>query len=46
VISADAHATRELGYLRWGVAMARRGGLRRADVLNTLEAEAFASAVR
>jgi DNA polymerase (family 10) len=46
VISADAHSTDELSYLRWGVAMARRGGLRRADVLNTLEAEAFASAVR
>jgi DNA polymerase (family X) len=46
VISADAHSTGELGYLRWGVAMARRGGLRRTDVLNTLEAEAFAAAVR
>lgn len=46
VISADAHATNELDYLQWGVAMARRGGLRRADVLNTLDAAAFAAAVR
>jgi DNA polymerase (family X) len=46
VVSADAHATGELDYLRWGVAMARRGGLRRADVLNTLDADAFAAAVR
>jgi DNA polymerase (family 10) len=43
VISADAHAVSELGYLRWGVAVARRGGLRRGDVLNTLPADAFAA---
>jgi DNA polymerase (family 10) len=43
VISADAHSTAELGYLHWGVAMARRGGLRRGDVLNTLPADAFAA---
>jgi DNA polymerase (family 10) len=43
VISADAHSTAELGYLHWGLAMARRGGLRRGDVLNTLPADAFAA---
>ena len=46
VISVDAHSTSELGHLRFGVAMARRGGLRRGDVLNTLSAAEFAAAVR
>jgi len=47
VISVDAHSTAELSHnLRFGVATARRGGLRRGDVLNTLEAGAFADAVR
>jgi DNA polymerase (family 10) len=46
VISADAHSTRGLDALRWGVAAARRGGLRRAEVLNTLPADRFAAAVR
>ncbi len=35
VISTDAHATAELGLLRFGVDVARRAGLERADVLNT-----------
>jgi DNA polymerase (family 10) len=46
VISTDAHSTRELGNVRFGVAMARRAGLRRSDVLNTADAAAFAAAVR
>jgi DNA polymerase (family 10) len=46
VISTDAHSTGELRNVRWGVAMARRGWLGKADVLNTLDAEAFARAVR
>jgi DNA polymerase (family 10) len=46
VVSTDAHSTGDLGYLRYGVAIARRGWLERADVLNTLDAEAFAAAVR
>lgn len=46
VISTDAHATSELDNVRYGVAMARRGGLRRRDVLNTASAESFAAAVR
>jgi DNA polymerase (family X) len=45
VISTDAHSTRALGYLRYGVAMARRGWLSRDDVLNTLPADDFIKAV-
>jgi DNA polymerase (family 10) len=46
VISTDAHSTGNLRNLPFGVAMARRGGLRRDDVLNTLPAQRFAAAVR
>jgi DNA polymerase (family 10) len=46
VISVDAHSTKGLGVLRYGVTMARRGGVRRHEVLNTATAEAFAAAVR
>jgi DNA polymerase (family X) len=46
VISTDAHSTGNLSYLRWGVRMARRGGLRRGEVLNTLGAHEFAERVR
>ena len=46
VISTDAHSTRELQNLRFGVAEARRGGLRRSEVLNTLPAAEFVAAVR
>ncbi len=46
VVSSDAHSVRALGNARYGVDMARRGGLRAADVLNTLEPDAFAAAVR
>lgn len=45
VISTDAHSTRGLGYLQYGVAMARRGWLTRGDVLNTLSVEEFVKAV-
>jgi DNA polymerase (family X) len=45
VISTDAHATCELDNLRYGVAMARRGWVRREEVLNTLDAAGFARAV-
>lgn len=34
-ISTDAHSTDNLGYMRLGVAQARRGWLEAADVLNT-----------
>jgi DNA polymerase (family 10) len=46
IVSTDAHATRGLGNLKYGVAMARRGWLAREDVLNTLSAEEFMKAVR
>lgn len=46
VISVDAHSTRGFGVLRYGVTMARRGGLRRHDVLNTESAERFVALVR
>ncbi|MBC8131545.1 MAG: PHP domain-containing protein [Deltaproteobacteria bacterium] len=46
VISTDAHSTSELANLRFGVALARRGGVRRDDVLNTLPVDLFVGAVR
>ena len=45
VVSTDAHSTGELANTRFGAAMARRGGVRRGEVLNALGAEAFARAV-
>jgi len=45
-LSVDAHSVGELHNLRWAVEMARRGWLTRADVLNTLEPDAFAAAVK
>lgn len=45
-LSVDAHSTGELQNLRWAVDMARRGWLAPSDVLNTLDAEGFAAAVR
>lgn len=36
VINTDAHHPRHLDFMRYGVATARRGWLRAADVLNTL----------
>ena len=38
-ISVDAHSTRGMQNLKFGVQMARRGGLRQSEVLNTLSAE-------
>jgi DNA polymerase (family 10) len=46
VVSTDAHSVAALGNVRYGVAMARRGRLRRDEVLNALDADAFARAVR
>ncbi len=46
VVSVDAHSTRALENVRWGIDMARRGWLERSDVLNTLPAAEFASRVR
>ena len=49
VISTDAHATDQLDLIMFGVLTARRGGLRRGDVLNTRsveEVQAFVAAKR
>jgi DNA polymerase (family 10) len=46
VLSVDAHSTAALGYLRYAVATARRGWVRRGEVLNTLPVDAFRAAVR
>ena len=46
VISVDAHSTGALNNLKYGVGIARRGWLRRGEVLNTLAASAFQKAVR
>lgn len=46
VISADAHSVHAIRNLRWGVDMARRGWVRRGEVLNTMGADEFAAAVR
>jgi DNA polymerase (family X) len=44
-ISTDAHSVRDLDNLPYGIAMARRGGVRRGEVLNTLPVADFAAAV-
>jgi DNA polymerase (family 10) len=46
VISVDAHSTNGFGVLRYGITMARRGGLRKTDVLNTAPAEAVVTRVK
>ena len=46
VISTDAHSTGQLQNVRYGVAMARRGWVRRGEVLNALAAERFQGEVR
>lgn len=45
VISTDAHHPKHLANIRFGVTMARRGWLERGDVMNTLDAPAFAAAI-
>ena len=46
VISVDAHSTGALNNVKFGVAMARRGWVRKGECLNALSAQAFAKAVR
>ena len=46
VISTDAHSTGQLRNTQFGVTMARRGGVRRGELLNALPAQAFVDAVR
>ncbi|MFN8553271.1 MAG: DNA polymerase/3'-5' exonuclease PolX [Candidatus Obscuribacterales bacterium] len=45
VISTDAHGIRDLQNLKYGVHMARRGGLSRQEVLNALPVDKFKQAV-
>jgi DNA polymerase (family X) len=46
VISTDAHATRGLQVMRYGVQMARRGWLEKMDVINTLSLEKMLAGLR
>lgn len=46
VVSVDAHSTRGYAALDYGLAMARRSGLEKEDVLNTLPVRRFQKAVR
>lgn len=45
-ISVDAHSTGALNNVKYGVGIARRAGIRRGEVLNTLGVKAFQKAVR
>ena len=45
VVSTDAHSVPELGNVRYGVAMARRGWIERREVLNTRSAQEFGKSV-
>ena len=46
LISVDAHSVGAMNNLKFGVGMARRGWVRRGEVLNTLPVAAFKKAVR
>ena len=46
VVSVDAHSTRALNNVKFGVGIARRACVRRGEVLNTLGVKAFQKAVR
>src|SRR6202795_3992394 len=46
VISTDAHNTLHLPFIRYGVTMARRGWLEKANVINSLPADQFPAALR
>jgi DNA polymerase (family 10) len=46
VISTDAHSTRGLQTMRYGVQMARRGWIEKKDVINTLSLEKMLSGLR
>jgi len=46
VLSTDAHNQRELGFMRFAVAMARRAGLTAADILNTRPTADFLKGLR
>jgi DNA polymerase (family X) len=46
VISTDAHNTLHLPFIHYGVTMARRGWLEKANVINTLPVDQFLAALR
>ncbi len=46
VISVDAHSSGALNNLKYGVGIARRGWVRRNEVLNTLNVKSFQKSVR
>lgn len=46
VLSTDAHNTRELGFMRFAVGLARRAWLTTADILNTRPLPAFLKGLR
>jgi DNA polymerase (family 10) len=46
VISTDAHSTRALQNLKFGIGIARRGGVRRGEVLNALPLADFKRSVK
>jgi DNA polymerase (family 10) len=46
VISTDSHNTLHLPYIRYGVTMARRGWLEKANVINALPVDLFLAALR
>jgi DNA polymerase (family 10) len=41
VVSTDAHSTSDLNNLKFGIGLARRGGVRRREVLNSLPLSSF-----
>jgi len=45
VISTDAHSISDLENLKFGIGIARRGGVRRREVLNTQGLKAFQRSV-
>jgi DNA polymerase (family 10) len=46
IISTDAHSTGNYRNLKYGIHLARRAGIRRSSVLNTLPLNRFLKAVR
>src|SRR5258708_24828295 len=46
VISTDSHVASNLSFIRYGVVMARRGGLEKKDVINTVPARECFEALR
>jgi hypothetical protein len=45
VVSVDGHSTQGFGVLRHGITQARRGGVRRQEVVNARGADEFAALV-